>query len=83
MLKDLDVRETPSGELRTFSVCFVLQNGQRVFFPRAIVTGLKCNVRTNRMRGIQPVDQRNESTGHVYPVSIDNFLEYNGMEIIL
>ena len=83
MLKDLDVRLDAAGKVRVCSVAFILKNGQRVFFPRAIATGLRMNVKEQRMRGIQPVDDKGNAEGHIYPVGIDNFVEYNGMEILL
>lgn len=83
MLKELDIRQIPDGFARVFSISFILKNGQKVFFPMAIATGLNMNVKENRMRGIQPVDGKGDPEGHIYPVGIDNFIEYNGMEIIL
>lgn len=83
MLKDLDIRTDESGAQRVFSVAFIKQDGQKVFFPRAIATGLRMNMKENRVRGILPVDDKLEATDHVYPVGIDRFIEYNGMEITL
>jgi len=36
-----------------------------------------------RQRGIQPCKENGDLLDHVYPVGIDNILQYNGMEVIL
>jgi hypothetical protein len=44
---------------------------------------LPWNLKNNRQRGILPVDQDFNKTGHVYPVSIDLILEFNNQEVVL
>ncbi len=83
MLKSLDVKSNPNGSQVVFSIVFLKKNGERVFLPRAIATGLPFSLTAHRMRGILPVDFKGEKIGHVYPVGIDNILEYNSMEVIL
>ena len=83
VLKYLDIKETPTGEQISFSIVFIKKNGERVFLPRAVATGLPFSLKTNRMRGVVPIDSDGEKTGHVYPVNIDNILEYNSMEVLL
>lgn len=83
VLKYLDIKETPSGEQNTFSIVFIKKDGERVFLPRSVATGLPFSLKTNRMRGVMPVDSEGEKTGHVYPVNIDNILEFNAMEVML
>ncbi len=83
MLRELDIKTNPDDSPVVFSIVFVKKNGERVFLIKAIKTGLRFNVSDLRMRGIQPVDSDNRPAGHVYPVLIDNILEFNGMEVIL
>jgi len=79
----MDIKENPNGSQVNFSIVFITKQGQRVFFPRAVVTGLPYSVKINRLRGILPVDREGNKIGHVYPVSIDNMIEFNSIEIIL
>jgi len=83
VLKQLDIKETRSGKPSTFSIAFCTSSGQRVFLPRAMSVGLPWNLKNNRQRGILPVDQDYNKTGHVYPVSIDLILEFNNKEVVL
>ena len=83
VLKALDVKTNPDGSLNSFSMVFITKTGERVFLPRAIATGLPFSLKVNRMRGIMPIDAKGEKTGHPYPVSIDNMLEFNSMEVVL
>ena len=77
-IKELDSRETPDGKPICFSIKFVKKNGELVFIPRAISSGLKMNMTENRMRGVMPVDAQGRSIGHVTPVHIDSLIEWNG-----
>ncbi|MBT3244829.1 MAG: hypothetical protein HN352_16910 [Bacteroidetes bacterium] len=83
VLKQLDIKENSDGTQVVFSIVFITKQGQRVFLPRAIVTGLPYSVSIHRQRGILPVDQHGDKTGHVYPVGIDNLIEFNSMEVML
>jgi hypothetical protein len=83
VLKQLDIKETRSGKPATFSISFCTSKGERVFLPRAMSVGLPWNLKNNRQRGILPVDQDFNKTGHVYPVSIDLILEFNNQEVVL
>ncbi len=83
VLSHLDVKETGSGNPATFSIAFCTRKGERVYLPRAMATGLPWNLKTHRQRGILPVDGSMNKIGHVYPISIDLILEFNGMEVIL
>ncbi|MFA5872622.1 MAG: hypothetical protein WC832_01535 [Anaerolineales bacterium] len=83
MLKALDIKETPSGDQVSFSMIFIKKDGERVFIPRAVSTGLPYSLSANRLRGILPIDSSGNKIGHVYPVCIDNILEYNSLEVIL
>ncbi len=81
VLKELEIKETPQGKQIVFSIKFVKKDGELVFMPRAVATGLKMNMKENRMRGILPVDENGNSCGHVTPVSIDSLIEYNGIKV--
>ena len=83
MLKALDIKETPSGAQVSFSMIFIKKDGERVFVPRAVSTGLPYSLSANRLRGILPIDASGNKIGHVYAVCIDNILEYNSLEVIL
>ena len=83
MLKELDIRWMPNGKRYVFSIKFSDKNGYLHFFPFAISRGLTYNVREARQRGIQPCDEKGNPIDHVYPVGIDAFTKYNGMEVIL
>ena len=81
VLKEFEAKETPDGKQRVFSIKFVKKDGELVFIPRAVATGLKMNMKENRMRGILPVDENGNACGHVTPVHIDSLIEYNGIKV--
>jgi len=83
VLKEYDIKETPDGKQVTFSIKFVKTNGEIVFMPRAVACGLKMNMSVNRMRGVLPIDDLGNSTGHPTPVRIDNIVEFNGRRVRL
>ena len=82
-LREMETREKSSGRAARFSVQFYLKNGELVSFPRAVVRGLKADMKRNRLRGIQPVDSEGNPIGHIHAVSIDNFREFNGMQVVI
>ena len=82
-LKELEAKETPDGKQVAFSIKFVTKNGELVFMPRVVVAGLRFDMKSNRMRGVVPVDAQNKATGHVTPFHIDGLIEFNGMKIKL
>lgn len=82
-LREYDVKETPQGKQTVFSIKFVKKNGELVFMPRAVACGLAQNMKSNRLRGVMPVDQKGDKTGHPTPVSIDAIVEWNGKKVIL
>ena len=81
VLKELEIRETPEGKQIVFSIKFVKKDGELIFIPRAVATGLKMNMKENRMRGILPVDENGDACGHVTPVHIDALIEFNGLKV--
>lgn len=82
-LREYDIKETRQGKPVTFSIKFISKSGELVFLPWAIACGLKYNLSHNRHRGVMPVDSRGEKNGHVYPVLIDNVIEWNNNRVIL
>ena len=83
VLREYDIKESPSGKQLVFSIKFVKKSGELVFLPRAVATGLPWNLAENRQRGVIPVDASGEKIWHIYPVRIDNILEWNGNRVIL
>jgi hypothetical protein len=82
-LREMEIKETPDGKQITFSIKFEKKDGTIVFLPKAISTGLKMNMKINRMRGVMAVDDEFNKIGHIYPVHIDNIHELNGNSVIL
>lgn len=80
-LKEYEAKETPDGKQIVFSIKFVKKDGELVFIPRAVATGLKMNMKENRMRGVLPVDANGNACGHVTPVHIDSLIEWNGKKV--
>lgn len=84
MLADMDIRFLPDGKRRIFSVKFVTKAGKLYFIPQCYCCGSgKMDMKGYRLRGIQPCDCKGTPEGHIYPVNIDNILEYNNMKVIL
>jgi hypothetical protein len=82
-LREYDIKETPQGKQVAFSIKFIKKNGELVFLPKAVATGLPFNVKDNRMRGVIAIDSSGDKIGHIYPVNIDLIMEWNGKQIIL
>jgi len=82
-IKEYEIKETPESKQFTFSIKFVKKNGELVFIPHAIAAGLPFNGKDNRMRGILPVDNDYNASGHVTPVHIDGIIEWNGKKVRL
>lgn len=82
-LREYDTKETPDGKQVVFSIKFIKKNGELVFIPKAVACGLSQNLKSNRLRGVIPVDRDNEQIGHPTPVNINAITEWNGKKIIL
>jgi hypothetical protein len=82
-LREYDIKETPQGRQVQFSIKFIKKNGEMVFLPQAVASGLAMNLSDNRMRGVVAVDGNGDKIGHVYPVNIDLIMEWNGKQIVL
>lgn len=83
VLREYDIKEDNRGKQVVFAIRFIKVNGESVFLPRAVATGLPWNVAQSRMRGVRPVDAAGDKAGHIYPVRIDNIIEWNGNRVIL
>jgi len=85
MLQMLDIRRTPEGKPIVYSAKFVEASGKLRFFPQCIVCGAgRMNMKQQRVRGLQPCDCKGtpDPGTHVYPVRIDNILEFNGHKVV-
>ncbi len=82
-LREMEIKETPDGKAITFSIKFIKKDGEVVFMPRAIATGLRYNMKKHMHRGVLAVDEKLDAIGHIYPVHIDNILEFNGNKVKL
>ncbi|MGE4568552.1 MAG: hypothetical protein AB7C90_05120 [Bacteroidales bacterium] len=83
VLREMDIKETPYGKQVVFSIKFIKKNGEIVFLPRAVACGLRMNMSLTRFRGVLPVNDKGEPAGHVYPVNIDNIIEFNSNTVKL
>lgn len=83
VLKEMEARETPSGQLRFFSIKFVKLDGELIFIPRATTCGLRFKSGAFRKRGIQPLDEQNKPMGHPVTIDIDSLIEFNSLKVIL
>lgn len=82
-LREYDVKETPSGRQVIFSIKFTKKNGEVIFLPRAVASGLPYSLKDTRHRGVVAVDAAGDKVGHVYPVNIDLIIEWNGKQIVM
>lgn len=82
-LKEIDAKETPDGKQRVFSIKFIKQDGELVYFQHAVASGLKADMKANRLKAVVPVDEKGDAVGHVYPVHIDFIVELNGLRVVL
>lgn len=83
MLQELDIRTSPDGRKRIFSIKFVTAEGKLVFFPQAYACGAgRMNNKAYRVRGIQPCDCKGNPELHVYPVNINSIIAYNGKQVV-
>ena len=83
VLREYDIKETPGGRQNTFSVKFIKKNGELVFIPLGVASGLPFHVAHNRMRGVRPVDKDLNPVGHIHAVDIDALVEWNGFKVVL
>lgn len=82
-LRQMETREKSKGEAAYFSIQFYKKNGELVSLRKAKITGLRANMKEQRLRGIQAVDHAGNAIGHIYPVSIDNIRTYNDLQVTI
>ncbi|MFZ4413819.1 MAG: hypothetical protein ACOYOV_12115 [Bacteroidales bacterium] len=83
VLAEMDMSLHTDGSQHSFSIRFIMRNGETVFLFRAVKTGLNMNLKKNAMRGVRPVDIHLNPIGHIYPVSIWSIVAFNGEKIVL
>ena len=83
VLSELDEKVLPDGTQKTFSIKFVKKDGELVYYPRCVSTGLNMNLKANAMRGVRLVDRNFDPMDHHTPVYIWSILEFNGNPVIL
>ena len=82
MIDELDIRTTPDGKKRIFSMKFCTQEGKLYYFPQVYITGVNCqDMKKMRYRGVQPCCASGNPEGHLFPVKITNIIELNGHPI--
>lgn len=81
VLTEMEIKETITGRGKQFSIQFYKKNGELVFLPRAVSRGLRANMSSNRLRGVQAVDETGNGIGHIYPVCIDNIRMFNNLRV--
>jgi len=77
-LRDMEMREDKYGRRVLYSIEFYKKDGELVYFSHAYTAGLRVNMKTARVRGVQQCDAAGNKVGHIYTVSIDNLRRYNG-----
>ena len=73
VLIDMETKEKESGK----------QNGELVSLHRAKSAGLRADMTTNRLRGVQAVDAAGNAIGHIYPVCIDNIRTFKNIKVVI
>lgn len=79
----MEVREDQYGAKVTFSVEFYTAKGELVYFPHASASGLRADMKKNRLRGIQQCDEKGNLIGNPVSVSIDNLRMFNNKKVTI
>ena len=82
-LRQMETKEKMQGKAACFAIQFYKRDGELVSLPKAVITGLRANMKQQRLRGIQPIDHAGDAIGHIYPVSIDNIRTFNGLQVTI
>lgn len=82
-LRQMEVREDQYGHRVLFSIQFYNKEGEVVTMSHAYTCGLRADMKSNRLRGVQQCDASGNKIGHVVPVSIDNIRMFNGLKVVL
>jgi hypothetical protein len=83
VLIEMEIGETRSNKINTFSIQFYKKDGELVSLIRAKSAGLRANMTFHRLRGVQAIDAKGNAIGHIYPVCIDNIRIFNGKKVNL
>ncbi len=83
VLIEMEIKEDSLGKTHYFSIQFYKQNGELISLHRAKSAGLRANMTTNRLRGVQAVDASGNAIGHIYPVCIDNIRSFNHKKVVI
>ena len=82
-LRELDIKEDSEGKQICFSIKFLKKNGEVIFLPMAVASGLPYSLKDNRLRGVVAIDSKGDKIGHVYPVNIDLIVKWNDKTIVM
>lgn len=83
VLRQMEERENQYGRRVLFSIQFYNKQGEVVTMSHAYTCGLRSDMKSNRLRGLQQCDGAGNKIGHVVPVSIDNIRMFNGYKVVL
>ena len=76
ILAAIDEGYLPNGDRKYFSISFVSKTGVFIHVRRAVRSGLRFNMKVHDVKGVQPVNDKNEAIGHVYPVWIHSIINF-------
>ena len=82
-LRQMEVREDQYGRRVLFSIQFYTKEGEVVSMSHAYSCGLRSDMKSNRLRGIQQCDAAGNAIGHVVAMSIDNIRMFNNQKVVL
>lgn len=82
-VRQMEVREDQYGRRVLYSIQFWNKRGEVVTMSHAYTCGLRADMKSNRLRGVQQCDAAGNKIGHVVPVSIDNIRMFNGQRVVL
>jgi hypothetical protein len=82
-LTEMEIKENGSGKAVYFSISFYKANGELVSLHRAKSCGLRADMSSNRLRGVQGVSLTGSAIGHIYPVCIDNIRTFNNLKVVI
>jgi hypothetical protein len=83
VLTEMEIKENGSGKPVYFAIQFYKANGELVSLHRAKSCGLRADMSSNRLRGVQAVDIAGNPEGHIYPISIDNIRTFNHIKVVI
>ena len=82
-LRQMEIREDQFGKRVLFSIQFYTKEGEVVSMSHAYTCGLRQDMKSSRLRGIQQCDANGNKIGHVVAVSIDNIRIFNNQIVVL